>query len=165
MAGQDLLDQGGTRPWQTDDEHGPPRLEPGVCQSLEQGRLERLDQLRDEPLVLGRIVHHVSPLEAAASASALAWRAHVGRLAIAPARVPDVRQAEDKVDPSRVDRCSDRRACSSIALQSSSGSLPFKSIASRASAWLLASCVVDRRSEAGFGGGESRQSFREDCPG
>ena len=63
MAGQDLLDQRGTRPRQTDDEHGPPGLEPGVRQSLEQGRLERLDQLRDEPLVLGRIVHHVSPLK------------------------------------------------------------------------------------------------------
>ena len=93
MAGQDLLDQCGTRPWQPDDEHGPPRLEPGVCQSLEQRRLERLDQLRDEPLVLGRIVHQVSPLK-------LGQRQGVG-LARAVGRLGDSAGAHPRRSPGR----------------------------------------------------------------
>ena len=36
---------------------------PAFCEALEQGRPPRLDQFGNEPLVLGRIVHQVSPLE------------------------------------------------------------------------------------------------------
>ena len=55
---------------------------PASGQSLEAGRIERLDQPRDEPLVLGRIVHQVSPLELG-QGQGIGLRGAVGRFGIA----------------------------------------------------------------------------------
>ena len=63
VAGENLLDQGSSGPGQTEDKHGLPGWQASVRESLEQGRLPRLDQLGDETFVLRRIVNQVSPLE------------------------------------------------------------------------------------------------------
>jgi hypothetical protein len=56
MAGQDLLDEGGTGSGHADDEDRPPRLQPEPGGSLEEIRGEGLDQPPHEPFVVLRAI-------------------------------------------------------------------------------------------------------------
>ena len=65
MAGEYLFDQAGAGSGETDDEDRPPRVEARPGEPREIGRIDRLDQTRNQALVVGWIVPELSPPELA----------------------------------------------------------------------------------------------------
>ena len=56
MAGQHLLDQGGSGTRQPEDEHGTAGVKPGAGHAREDLGRERGDDVGDEPLVVGGLI-------------------------------------------------------------------------------------------------------------